>query len=146
MGNGKPQKHKTITAEAVLCLPLEGKVPEGRMRWNIMRRRENTSSVSLALDSFPSRGSRSGRKRKAGNSIRNTVLLWRRWRDSQAFAPCGRRRKSKYPTVCALSDAHAPACARHIRISPYLIKKQPPAGGRGIVFLWLKIAILTKRG
>ena len=44
------------SAAAALCLPLEGKAPEGRMKWKVMQRRENTSSVSLALDSFPSKG------------------------------------------------------------------------------------------
>ena len=45
-------------------------------------------------------------------------------RDSRASAPCGRRRRSKYSSVCALTHAHATGMCVH-NSSPVRQKKQP---------------------
>ena len=45
-------------------------------------------------------------------------------RDSLASAPCGRRRRSKYSSVCALTHAHATGMCVH-NSSPVRQKKQP---------------------
>jgi hypothetical protein len=67
-------------------------------------------------DSFPSREGLFRQKEKHGNSIKITVLIGRRWRDSPAFFRRGRGRfgraaarakKSRYRPVFALVDAHA---------------------------------------
>ena len=61
---------------------------------------------------------------------------WRRWRDSAAFAPCVRRRKSKYRPVFELVDeGPAGAFDPHSNLSILYEKHIPRPKGGGYVFM-----------
>lgn len=69
-------------------------------------------------------------------SIKITYLFWRRWRDSAAFAPCVRRRKSKYRPVFELVDeGPAGAFDPHSNLSILYEKHIPRPKGGGYVFM-----------
>ena len=68
--------------------------------------------------------------------VKIAILFWRRWRDSAAFAPCVRRRKSKYRPVFELVDeGPAGAFDPHSNLSILYEKHIPRPKGGGYVFM-----------
>ena len=78
----------------------------------------------------------SNNRKKIAIFVKIAIFLWRRWRDSAAFAPCVRRRKSKYRPVFELVDeGPAGAFDPHSNLSILYEKHIPRPKGGGYVFM-----------
>ena len=100
-------------------------------------------------DSFPSRGSLSGQKLSTAISIKITVLIWRRWRDSPAFLFSLREREKRNQGIrqCLHWLMHMPygMCGHDSNLSIHFSPKQKTRRRAGFSF-WRRWRDSNSRG